>query len=272
MLPIIINLPQSKERKEKIAEKLKPYFLTHIVFEGVDGVRLIEDEYRLNIAECLKIDEKKLKPSYFSHRFNFQSYGRDEAKIMKKVGCFLSHLLALKYSINNNLYNVLILEDDFKINDNIYDLDINECLGLITYFGGQGKGSVPNLNKGFIDLDNFELFGTYSYLIKTKEDMVYITGLMMSCFNEGIGRIKLKNDFNPIKDRLKMMSIDLFYKKFLHKKSICIYPIIVEHDDEEESTIDTSIKYKKRYGLKCISKLDNKSEISINSTDCTIIK
>jgi hypothetical protein len=93
----------------------------------------------------------------------------------------------------------------------------------------------------------------------------------MSCFNDGLGKIKLKDDFHPSKDRLKMMSIDLWYKRFLHKKCVCAYPIIVEHDDEEESTIDISKKYKKRYGLKCISKLTKDSEFDINTTISTNI-
>lgn len=254
MIPVIINLPQSTDRKLKIEEKVKPYFLTHIIIEAVDGLRLKDDEYRNTIAESLGISEEKLQPSYFNLRKNYQSYGRDITKIMKKVGCFLSHLLALKFSIQNNLYNVLILEDDFLVNKNIYNLDINQCSGLITYLGGQGRDTIP-INNGVIPLDKFELIGAYGYMVKTKEDMVYISSLMYSCFNDGIGRIKLKNDFNPMKDRLKMMCIDLFYKKFMHKKCICMYPIIIEHDDKEISTIDTSKKYKKRYGLKCISKL-----------------
>jgi len=271
MIPLIINLPKSIERRKKIEEKLKPYFVSHVLFEGVDGVNLIEDEYRKHIAQALGIPDEKLKPSYFYERKNFQSYGRDETTIMKKVGCFLSHLNAIRFAVNNNLFNVLILEDDFKMNDNIFKVDINESSGLITYFGGQGKGSIPIKNKSFIDLKDFELFGTYGYLIKTKEDMVYIYNLMMSCFNDGLGKIKLKDDFHPSKDRLKMMSIDLWYKRFLHKKCVCAYPIIVEHDDEEESTIDISKKYKKRYGLKCISKLTKDSEFDINTTISTNI-
>lgn len=260
MIPLIINLPKSEERRKIIEQKISPYFVSHILFEAVDGMRLIEDEYRKHIAESLGVPDEKLKPSYYYERKNFQSYGRDEATIMKKVGCFLSHLNAIRFAINNNLFNVLILEDDFILNDNIFNIDINESSGLITYFGGQGKGSIPIENKSFIDLKDFELFGTYGYLIKTKKDMVYIYNLMMSCYNEGPGRIKLKDDFHPSKDRLKMMSIDLWYKRFLHKKCVCAYPIIVEHSDEAESTIDTSKKYKKRYGLKCISKLIKNSE------------
>ena len=266
MIPLIINLPRSIERKLKIEEKLNRYFLSYKIIEGIDGVKLIEDEYRKRIAECLDIDCEKLKPSYFYDRKNFQSYGRDDDTIMKKVGCFLSHLLAIKQSIDNNLYNILILEDDFKINDNLFNLDISDCTGLITYLGGQGTGSIIAEPQSFIDLNGFNLYGTYGYLIKSREDMIYIYRLMMSCFNDGIGRTKLK-DYKDyyLKDRLKLMSIDIWYKKFLHKKCVCAYPIIVEHDDEEISTIDTSVKYKKRYGLKCISKLENYSNFNIAS-------
>ncbi len=255
MIPLIINLPKSKERREKIPEKLKPYFVSHILLEGVDGLSLREDEYRTNIAQSLGIPDDKLNPSYFYERKNFQSYGRDEDTILKKVGCFLSHLNAIRFAINNKLFNILILEDDFKINENIFKVDINQSSGLITYFGGQGKKAIPAESNSFIDLKDFELFGTYGYLIKNKVDMEYILNLMMSCFNDGPGRIKMKDDFHPSKDRLKMMSIDLWYKRFLHQKCVCAYPIIVEKDDEEDSTIDNSKKYKKRYGNKCISKL-----------------
>tara|TARA_R110002020_G_scaffold41012_2_gene120940 strand:- start:544 stop:1392 length:849 start_codon:yes stop_codon:yes gene_type:complete len=269
MIPLIINLPKSKERREKIPEKLKPYFVSHVLLEGIDGLSLREDEYRKSISQSLDIPDEKLKPSYFYERKNFQSYGRDEDTILKKVGCFLSHLNAIRFAFNNNLFNVLILEDDFKINENIFKVNINQSSGLITYFGGQGKGAIPAENNSFIDLKDFELFGTYGYLIKTKTDMEYILNLMRSCFNDGPGRIKLKDDFHPSKDRLKMMSIDLWYKRFLHKKCVCAYPIIVEHDDEVDSTIDTSKKYKKRYGNKCISKLIKDSQRNQTPTPST---
>jgi len=269
MIPLIINLPKSTERREKIPEKLKPYFVSHVLLEGIDGLNLREDEYRKSIAQSLDIPDEKLKPSYFYERKNFQSYGRDEDTILKKVGCFLSHFNAIRFAFNNNLFNILILEDDFKINENIFNIDINQSSGLITYFGGQGKGAIPAENNSFIDLKDFELFGTYGYLIKTKTDMEYILNLMKSCFNDGPGRIKLKDDFHPSKDRLKMMSIDLWYKRFLHKKCVCAYPIIVEHDDEVDSTIDTSKKYKKRYGNKCISKLIKDSERNLTPTPST---
>ena len=71
-------------------------------------MRLVEDEYRKHIAQALGILDEKLKPSYFYERKNFQSYCRDESTIMKKVGCFLSHLNAIRFAVNNNLFNVLI--------------------------------------------------------------------------------------------------------------------------------------------------------------------
>ena len=84
--------------------------------------------------------------------------------------------------------------------------------------------------------------------------------------------VQLKDNFNPIKDRLKAMSIDLFYKKFIHSKCVLVCPPCIGHNDEVESTISNTKKYKKRYGNKCISKLINDSYDPLSTGDYMFIK
>tara|TARA_R110001592_G_scaffold176803_2_gene416867 strand:- start:683 stop:1528 length:846 start_codon:yes stop_codon:yes gene_type:complete len=264
-IPIIINLPQSVKRKETVATRLLENFDSHIVLEAVDGARLRDSLYSEKIGKILDIPSYKVHSSYFMDRKNFQSYNRDQNIILAKAGCFLSHMVAINFAINENLSNILILEDDFKIlNKNIKNIEIKPD-SLITYFGGQSTTEVPD-NDGFLSLENYELLGTYGYGVGCSNQLKTLFNLMKSCFNDGIGRIKLKDDFNPKKDRLKMMSIDLFYKKFIHSKCVLVCPPCIGHDDEVESTISNTKKYKKRYGNKCISKLINNSERNISLT------
>tara|TARA_R110000822_G_scaffold917_8_gene3981 strand:+ start:3042 stop:3887 length:846 start_codon:yes stop_codon:yes gene_type:complete len=262
-IPIIINLPQSIERKETVAKRLEGMFDSHIVLEAVDGARLKDLAYSEKIGKILDIPSTKVHSSYFMDRKNFQSYNRDEDIVLAKAGCFLSHMVAINFALTENLSNILILEDDFKIlNKNIKNIEIKPD-SLITYFGGQSTIEVP-ANDGFLSLEKYELLGTYGYGVGCRNQLTTLFNLMKSVFNDGIGRIKLKDDFNPIKDRLKMMSIDLFYKKFIHSKCVLACPPSIGHNDEVESTISNTKKYKKRYGNKCISKLINDSEGNIN--------
>ena len=98
-IPIIINLPQSIERKASIQSRLGDIFDTHIVLEGVDGLKLRDPEYSRKIANILDIPPDKTKSSYFMDRKNFQSYGRDENTILCKAGCFLSHMVVVKFAL-----------------------------------------------------------------------------------------------------------------------------------------------------------------------------
>ena len=262
-IPIIINLPQSIERKETVAKRLEGMFDSHIVLEAVDGSRLRDSVYSEKIGKILDIPSCRVHSSYFMNRKNFQSYNRDENIVLAKAGCFLSHMVAINFAINENITNILILEDDFKIlNKNIKNIEIKSD-SLITYFGGQSTTEVPK-NDGFLSLEKYELLGTYGYGVGCINQLKTLFNLMKSCFNDGIGRIKLKDDFNPTKDRLKMMSIDLFYKKFIHSKCVLVCPPCIGHDDELDSTISNTKKYKKRYGNKCISTLINDCKGNIN--------
>ena len=230
MNPLVINLPRSLDRLSTVESRLKPYFDSYQLIVGIDGSMLRQDDYREEVAKELNISSDKLKLSYFMDRKNFQSYTRDEDKILNKVGCYLSHLKAIKFAVDNNLTNVLILEDDFSMNENILKVDLNDSPELITYLGGAVKPPIPPVINGYFKLDNYDLYCTFGYLIKNKSSMVYILSLLYSGFNEGVGRIKLKEGFNPLEDRLKLMAIDLFYRKFLFQKCICIYPAAISHE------------------------------------------
>ena len=262
MFPLIINLPRSTDRKATLDTRLNPYFEEYHIIEGVDGSRLFETDYVTELSKSLNIPFCNLLPSYFMDRKNFMSYCRNEQKIINKVGCLLSHLKCLKYIVDNNISHALILEDDFKLNKNIdnHKKRFMESSNLITYLGGWGRGDIPTISNITEDfpLTDFELYGTFGYLIQNRENAQYILNLLYSGFNEGVGRVKLKPNFNPKVGRLKLMSIDLFYKKFIHDRSVCLYPISVEPDDLFESLIDNK-NQNKRYGLKCISKLKTQS-------------
>ena len=256
---IWINLPESKIRREQIEKISKHIEEQHMLIEAVDGLKLQDLNYRSKVSEELNIDKNKLNPTYYHNRKNFQSQSTNIKKILPKVGCYLSHLSALKTALDLELDSVIILEDDAVPQLDLID-SLKKYKGMdsdVVYLGGHSKKLPDKISGGFISCEEFNLFGTYGYYLPTPEAIKKIFHLLKSTFNDTEKKcLKLRKPSSvPM-----MMAIDKFYKKFLHQKSICVYPPLVKHNDNIESTIDTSKYYKKRCGNICISELINNSK------------
>ena len=89
----VINLKSSADRREVMAERLKPLQIEYSFFEAVNG-------HALDI-ETLPSYEKTRRRLFF---------GRDLKK--GEIGCLLSHRAVYQHIVDNNIDTAVILEDD----------------------------------------------------------------------------------------------------------------------------------------------------------------
>jgi GR25 family glycosyltransferase involved in LPS biosynthesis len=91
-----------------------------------------------------------------------------------EIGCWLSHISAWTYMINNNIDHMIILEDDIALNNNIFD-KINKAtrnamnFELDLAFFGEGSGLYFITNNGAKELINkaergFQMFPLDLYM------------------------------------------------------------------------------------------------------------
>jgi len=147
----VINLDHREQKWADIQEYLKESGLKLNRFSAIDGRKLtdfVTDAIQFNKTRFLKRGE---------------------------IGCYLSHCQLWKNSVDNNIDNILILEDDVKIVDNFKeklkdilnearDLDWDIILlGHTPHYKAKNKTVSKNIEKTF---DNF--YGAHGYLVSIK--------------------------------------------------------------------------------------------------------
>ena len=253
MIPMIINIDSSVERREQIKKQLDEQGTTYMIVDAINGLNLECEQYRLKVSKMLDIPEEKLRPSYFLCKKNFQSMCKKWKSLAPRVGCFLSHYKCLKLAYDHDMIQACILEDDIEILKNLNEIKtpfLNTDYD-IQYLGGSARPLPYWTAKGYYDCKEIELYGTFGYMIGNQFSIMKIYKGLRSCFDEGTRKMT----YHP-SHRLSASNIDNFYKRYFHKYSVALYPPYVKHKDEIESTIDKSKKYKNRYGLKCMSVVD----------------
>lgn len=94
---LYINLDRRPDRRASVEAELARLGLRGTRISAVDGKTFTQDE----------ID-------YWMSKKNFNTMTRNPDKVCAKVGCYLSHVKALKYALEHRLSPLLILEDDVK--------------------------------------------------------------------------------------------------------------------------------------------------------------
>lgn len=94
---LYINLDRRPDRRQNIETELSRLGLKATRIAGVDARNFNQNE----------ID-------YWMSKKNFNTMSRNPDRVLGRVGCFLGHLKAIKYAIDNRLEPLLILEDDVK--------------------------------------------------------------------------------------------------------------------------------------------------------------
>jgi GR25 family glycosyltransferase involved in LPS biosynthesis len=262
--PILyINLERDNTRNIKMIHELLKRELKFKRIDAVHGLSLESHEYRKIICAKLGINTDKMTCDFWLNRSNFKTMCKYKNPVMAKVGCYLSHLIAIKHALEKNYERVLILEDDMKFLKN-YNSEFNIPLDAdIYYLGGTfyhqnkmeigpAKNALINNSKFFkIDIKELKMNGTFGYIIPNKEKIKEIYTVLMSVFNEGKSKDK---DINWRTGRVKLraQAIDFMYINHYQKNGNCYVnnPVMISHDEEQGSNInDNRKKYKLKFFL-----------------------
>ena len=249
-----INLKRSPDRNKYMKQYFEKYNIKATRIEAVDGTLFDDKNYIKKLSTLLNIPIEKLNKDYFLKKSNFNCLEKEEKFIMTRVGCMLSHYLAIKTAYDNNLDNILILEDDIIINEdlnkwyNSINIDF-ECDML--YLGGNIKhiNTDPyfdeNKKKKFIKINSnyTKIFGTQGYFLHSKESINKLYSILSRCFIDG--KANKKNIKHP--NRILAGLIDRMYVNYVQPDNKCylVNPCVLKHNFDFESTISDKPDYTK---------------------------
>ena len=221
-IPVLyINLDKDTHRRAFMNENLSKLGYQYFRIKGILGKKLRNKKYREFVAKLLEVDQVQLKPQYWLDRHNFKTMVQDEDAIMAKVGCYLSHVLALKTAIVNNLPNVMILEDDVLfLQKSKQEVNLPEDTDIFYpggYFFKQNDDILDYKDKIVkIHTDIFKISAAYSYVIPSLHKIKEIYRVLMSVFLIGPAKDKDPNWRSGL-IRLRSQALDFMYVNFYQK-------------------------------------------------------
>ena len=242
---VYINLDKRTDRNKifieqykRISEK-KPYRIS-----AINGHLLDDKTYRNKVAKELNIKEQHLRPEFWLNRRNFKTMITDKQKIMGRVGCFLSHLKAMKIAISKNWKNILVLEDDVKLLPSSETREFSPPKNSdLCYLGGMfwHLNKQPPIKKTpwiKIDPTALKLIGTFAYCINNKKTINDIYNLCRSVFIGGKGHDK-HTDWRLGKIKMRAQAIDFLFINYFQRYGNCfvINPIVFTHFEDLGSNI-----------------------------------
>lgn len=198
----IITLSKSDEYRQnllnkvnKVLQKLPSKSLN--IVDAVDGKTL---DYNL--------DEFRVYPDWKIEGSDNDWFNRDMTK--GEVGCALSHLKVWKHAKNHGYEKVLILEEDFEVIDNFYDISLKLPLDWdVILLGRQSFGEDEEiLEKNYVKLGYNWL--AHAYILNKKA----INTLTQ---NDYINNLIPADDYLPL-CFTKNSSIRLDYKNYYNSK------------------------------------------------------
>jgi len=220
-IPVLyINLKRDVSRRKIIDKDLADIGTSFKRIDAVYGKYLYDPAYRKKLSKRLGVPTNKLKPEYWLNRSNFKTMDNNKNSVLSKVGCYLSHLLAIKKAYNENYNKVLILEDDAMPLINAFDkfvipkdADIYYVGGGYFYLNGESRSSAKHIK---IDTNKLKICGTFAYIIPNKENIKHMYNLFMSVFKDGKGHDKTDNwKTNTL--RLRAQASDFMIINFIQK-------------------------------------------------------
>lgn len=171
-----INLSKNVDRNLYMINQFEKLGISNYQrFEAIDGQEMIDEDKKF------WLDKKNFKTlvSYLSNKTNQQ-------KVLGRVGCFLSHMKCLRNSIDNELDNILILEDDVNI---LGLAEFNECfipkdcdlfyLGCTFWDQKKTNKKLDLIGSNLkIDTERCKIAAGSSYFINGKEKINYIYNIL----------------------------------------------------------------------------------------------
>ena len=168
----VINLRRRDERREFFNKQAESIGLNYQYFEGYDSALDGFDKASEILSEYYN------KPFY--------SISKDTKKIVGRIGCLISHLKLLKYAIDNDLSNIIIMEDDVIIKE--LDFSVTQEDSLISYLGGKKELYAHGLNhNGYREsttpwdvINNYKVWEAGSYIIEGKNKIKLVYNLLLN--------------------------------------------------------------------------------------------
>lgn len=165
-----------KNRKDYIQKELIKYgILNFHVIDAIDGKE--EGENALQNQLISNVGKMWVQP-----------YGHTiiTPKVLGKMGCFLSHIKALRYVVKEKIKGgVFILEDDCLLNIPVADLEIDippnaEIVYLGGFYDKKVKTKDLKFSTGFNQIisEDIKFYTTHSYYVNSPTD------LLKNCFNK----------------------------------------------------------------------------------------
>jgi len=218
---LYINLDRRPERKNNIENELYRLGLTGTRISAIDGQSLSDKE-----------------KTYWMDRKNFNTLTRNESRVFGRVGCYLSHLKTMKYALDNNIWPLLILEDDCRFLTEHSNIEFNIPANTdIYYLGGLYWWKVGENENSSLDytFDNFKDKLYYENSIQILPDFFRICCTFAYILPS---RDHILNLFLQMLD-VKKKAIDMMYVSYVQKNQRCfiIQPSLCVQSDEFTSDV-----------------------------------
>jgi hypothetical protein len=250
---LYINLEKDVSKKEILEENLQKNGFHYERIDAIYGKKLGDKLYREKISKLLDIPDEKLEPSFWMDRKNFKTMCSYEDIVLAKVGCYLSHILAIKTALENNYENVLILEDDsFPLSNINTPFRIPDDADMY-YLGGGFMHQVKPTIKGsksehiLLDTSKLKLCCTFAYILPSREKMEMMYRLFMSVFNDSSDEKShdIHDDWRTGEPKMRAQSCDFMYINFFQKfgTSYVINPVLFTHKEMGSNIVNNRKKY-----------------------------
>ena len=208
---LYINLDKNKDRRKHIENEFKRLKLKKVTrIEGIDGQKL-----------------SKFDKDFFLNKKSFKTMCSIPERVLGRAGCYLSHLKALDYAIENKFENVLIMEDDavFLLNEDVELPEYPDNPDML-YLGGTFWKQEPEETKQtglwcHINRKHLKMAGCFGFILPTKN------------------KIKMCRE---IFKWVKPSAIDNLYINYIQSlgHSYFINPVLISHNNDFESNIKYS--------------------------------
>jgi hypothetical protein len=256
---LYVNLEKDVSKKEILEENLQKNGFRYERIDAIYGKKLGDKSYRAKVSKLLDIPDEKLEPSFWMDRKNFKTMCSYEDVVLAKVGCYLSHILAIKTALENNYENVLILEDDsFPLSNINTPFCIPDDADMYYLGGGFMHQIKPTLKDSksehiLLDTSKIKLCCTFAYILPSREKMETMYRLFMSVFNDssdGSSDEKshdIHEDWRTGEPKMRAQSCDFMYINFFQKfgTSYVINPVLFTHKEMGSNIVNN----RKRYDL-----------------------
>ena len=216
---LYINLDRRPDRKQNIQNELSRLGLKGTRISAVDGKTFSPEEQ-----------------DYWMDRKNFNTLSRIPERVFGRVGCYLSHLKALKYALENRIEPLLILEDDCRFLTERSDVEIRIPKNCDMYYLGglywwkddqkpKDDYTFENIRSDYfyqpyirILPSNFRIACTFAYILPTLE---HVEGMFRTLLN------------------VKKKAVDMMYVTYIQKyeNSFIIQPSLCIQSDDYTSDI-----------------------------------